>query len=558
MLHYDESKPFLFVSYAHKDTEKVVPIIERLQKEGYNVWYDDGIDPGTEWDENIAKHVINCSYFVAFISKSYIDSDNCKDELNYSRDLKKEQLLVYLEDVVLPDGMAMRLNRLQAIWWNKYDDKEEPYLRLFSAKGIDKTFINEKNNKVENNSLDSSVINNQTAAHTKSINNAGNVKSSNIKSEKKKSKKPFIIGGIIVGTGILSLIATLFIMIFTDGLSALSGDRIKDSNLKGALECYHTVDSNKYNEIKALEYLDRSIKDGNNDAEFIKAFILSFGQIQKVDADYSYSFDYFNKEKDNNPYAMLALGHLIYNGYGCEANQNDGMQMCMDAMDQIDSNSLLEEKNLVYKPEACFLVAHYFTMENKDYELYSTFLKEAAKDELQAAYSDLGCYYISGSAIEMDYDKGLEYLKKGADCNYYISLYNIGIMYNNGYGVKQNIKSAFYYFEKSMNAGYINAYHTVGNCYIYGTGVNQDIEYGLEVLNDGAKKNDTECYNCLGDYYLNGIDGEPDYKNAFKYYQKGFDAGNKRSAECLAYCYEYGYGTRQDNKISEYYENYYE
>ena len=71
-----ETKPYIFISYSHRDSDKVIKIVERLQSEGYNVWYDEGIDPGTEWDENIAKHVSACSYFIAFISNGYIGSKN--------------------------------------------------------------------------------------------------------------------------------------------------------------------------------------------------------------------------------------------------------------------------------------------------------------------------------------------------------------------------------------------------------------------------------------------------------------------------------------------------
>ena len=128
--------PYIFVSYSHKDSNFTIPIINRLKKEGYHVWYDDGIDPGTEWDENIANHIENCSYFVAVISNNYLQSDNCKDELNYSRDLNKNRLLVYIEECTLPSGMAMRLNRLQSIHKYKYKAEEDFYKKLFTANNI--------------------------------------------------------------------------------------------------------------------------------------------------------------------------------------------------------------------------------------------------------------------------------------------------------------------------------------------------------------------------------------------------------------------------------------
>ena len=121
----------IFISYSHRDSDRVHPLIERLKSEGFEVWYDKGIDPGTECDENIAMHLKQCSGIIAFLSENYIESDNCRDELNYARDLGKERLLIYLESVELPAGMAMRLNRIQAI--HKYTYKnEEAFYREFT------------------------------------------------------------------------------------------------------------------------------------------------------------------------------------------------------------------------------------------------------------------------------------------------------------------------------------------------------------------------------------------------------------------------------------------
>ncbi len=138
---FNEKTPFIFISYSHRDSDRVCPIIERLKKEGFNVWYDDGIEPGSEWDENIANHISQCGYFIAFISENYLGSSNCKDELNFARDLDKDRLLVYLEEVALSGGMAMRMNRNQAIYWDKCADKEKAYQKLFSAVGIEKTRV---------------------------------------------------------------------------------------------------------------------------------------------------------------------------------------------------------------------------------------------------------------------------------------------------------------------------------------------------------------------------------------------------------------------------------
>jgi len=134
---YEGDEPYLFLSYSHKDSEKAGEIIRVLKKNGFRVWYDEGITPGAEWDDNVAQAIVDCSYFVALISPGYIASANCRDELNYARTLEKQRLLVYLEETELPPGIAMRVNQLLALHMDKYEAEELFYERLFVAEGID-------------------------------------------------------------------------------------------------------------------------------------------------------------------------------------------------------------------------------------------------------------------------------------------------------------------------------------------------------------------------------------------------------------------------------------
>lgn len=135
---YKGSKPYIFISYAHLDMDEAMAIVSELIDRGYRIWYDEGIDPGTEWDENIAAHIENSSMFIALMSNHYIASTNCKDELNYARDLELDRILVYLENVTLPGGMRMRLSRLQAIHKYTYLDLQQFYEKVEEAPAIEK------------------------------------------------------------------------------------------------------------------------------------------------------------------------------------------------------------------------------------------------------------------------------------------------------------------------------------------------------------------------------------------------------------------------------------
>ena len=134
---YRGDKPYLFLSYSHRDSEQVERVIRSLKTCGFRVWYDEGLAPGKEWDENIATAIIACSYFIVLMSSNYLASANCRDELNYARDKSKPLLLLYLESVELPAGMELRLGRLLAIHNYKYSGEAPIYDKILKAEGIE-------------------------------------------------------------------------------------------------------------------------------------------------------------------------------------------------------------------------------------------------------------------------------------------------------------------------------------------------------------------------------------------------------------------------------------
>ena len=121
---YSGSEPYVFISYAHKDTDKVIPVIEDLQKRNYRVWYDSGIEVGTEWPEYIAKSLDECSCVLAFISEHAQASPNCRREITYSVNMGKPILVVYLNECNLSPGMQLQLGTLHAIYRSRHSTME--------------------------------------------------------------------------------------------------------------------------------------------------------------------------------------------------------------------------------------------------------------------------------------------------------------------------------------------------------------------------------------------------------------------------------------------------
>ncbi len=133
---YEGNKPYIFVSYAHVDSVQVLPIIEKLQQKGFRVWYDRGIEAGTEWPEYIAEHLENAASVIVFMSEAAAASKNCRREINFSIEINKEPLVIYLEDVALTSGLKLQLNTLQAMFKNRSSNLDEFVGELCKAKII--------------------------------------------------------------------------------------------------------------------------------------------------------------------------------------------------------------------------------------------------------------------------------------------------------------------------------------------------------------------------------------------------------------------------------------
>lgn len=116
---YEGPEPYVFVSYSHKDSGRVLPILDAMHAAGYRVWYDEGIPWSSEWPAEIEKHLSACAVCLAFLSASAMESDHCRREIHVAATDKKPILPVYLEDVKLEHGLKLELSLYQAVQWYK-------------------------------------------------------------------------------------------------------------------------------------------------------------------------------------------------------------------------------------------------------------------------------------------------------------------------------------------------------------------------------------------------------------------------------------------------------
>lgn len=124
---------YIFISYSYKNKNEVLKTVTRLQQLEFRVWYDSNAETDNAFTENSKLHIEDCSYFWAFMSSDYLASEKCRDELNHAHDKGKPRLIIYLNEMQIPNA----LNSIPSI--HKYAYRSEPdfYQKIIEVKSID-------------------------------------------------------------------------------------------------------------------------------------------------------------------------------------------------------------------------------------------------------------------------------------------------------------------------------------------------------------------------------------------------------------------------------------
>ena len=121
---YDGKDPYTFVSYAHRDHDAVFRDLNVLYRAGGRLWYDEGIDPGADWSDEVARALHDCTLFLVFLSPRAIESRNVRDEITFALNRQKPVVAVHLEAANLPPGLELRLNAVQALLRYRMDEAQ--------------------------------------------------------------------------------------------------------------------------------------------------------------------------------------------------------------------------------------------------------------------------------------------------------------------------------------------------------------------------------------------------------------------------------------------------
>jgi len=123
---YSGNKPYIFASYSHKNIKEVFWCIKKLAESRYRIWYDEGIEPGNEWPEEVGRALTGCQLFLVFMSPAAMDSRNVRNEINFASSENKSMMVVMLQPAGLSEGMQLQIGTVQTV--NKHEMTDTEFL----------------------------------------------------------------------------------------------------------------------------------------------------------------------------------------------------------------------------------------------------------------------------------------------------------------------------------------------------------------------------------------------------------------------------------------------
>ena len=249
----------------------------------------------------------------------------------------------------------------------------------------------------------------------------------------------------------------------------------------------------------ALAHLNRSIKDGNQEALIFKAGLLE-GQHNYPKTDHSASIAAYEQAAAlGNQEAIIAAGTRRLSGPEAIRDEKKGLKWLGDLADQGDA------------------LANYY----------------------------LGNHY---AVVRKDYGKAIAYLTTSAEKDTPQAHYLLGLLHQSGMGTPVSEEKAIERYEKAAKFGHLQAAHNLARIFLAQEDKNTrhlNIKKGYQYLAYAASQL-PDAQAELGVLYLSGQLGAKDLTAAAAWLEKAARAGQATAQNNLAALYESGNGVPQN------------
>lgn len=120
----------IFFSYSSKDRDRVRAVHAALAAQGFEIFWDQSVPPGTDWDTWIRQHLNEAKCAIVFWSTNSVGSDNVRHEATVAK--QQGKLVPVLLDPLAADQFPMGLYSVQGANLTAWagDEQHDGWLRL--------------------------------------------------------------------------------------------------------------------------------------------------------------------------------------------------------------------------------------------------------------------------------------------------------------------------------------------------------------------------------------------------------------------------------------------
>lgn len=128
----------IFISYKVHNRKTAIEYYKKLKDKDLNVWFDQLIPKGSNWDTMIKRHIKSASLVLCLISKESLIDDWVLNQIKYARKYKKQIIFLSLDDT--PDKEFVRRYNLEYLYKNfdeinfNFNCSTNPYINYVETK----------------------------------------------------------------------------------------------------------------------------------------------------------------------------------------------------------------------------------------------------------------------------------------------------------------------------------------------------------------------------------------------------------------------------------------
>ena len=117
-----QNQNYYFISYNNEDADRVGPIAQKMANSGVALWYDHGIDYGSDWETVITDRIQNAQAVILFFTRKILPKSNSyvQKEYKIATEFFGKKVFVVMMDQIQKDEVPVE----KVAWWMSICEKQ--------------------------------------------------------------------------------------------------------------------------------------------------------------------------------------------------------------------------------------------------------------------------------------------------------------------------------------------------------------------------------------------------------------------------------------------------